>query len=642
MPFNPDQFLSETEPSGFNPDAYLAKTEPKEREHGFFENAGRATVNALPMLGGVAGGILGTPADVISGPGGNIAGAGIGGYLGTAAKNAINSYIDPDQAPKTLGQAALDPVVGGVTQAAMEGVGQAVAPVLSAGMSKALALKPEIVEYLNRLAEIKSAKALGATKAAFRSEGEDALRKTGRYALDEGLYGRLTGAETMADRNAAVGQNAMAERQKIYDAIDSGSPRPVGADGAPNPNTLPMRSPQPVSMPLLEVNPNTLPMRGGSAPQPQGVYPPTVTPNYPPLLRTQMTPRKIGGVPMATESQLAEMRMAEEASQSANLASANESGYNPHGPASPMNPQTSEALLGPGSGAAPASGPAIPYDTAASPLNPQTTEALLGPGTPAAPASAGSASYGPQSTAGASQFNPLEAAQAVEGKAGNFNQASPLNSGKKTQLQSILDAIRLRGSDNISMNEAQALQEEIQNAGNYDATRSTGANTVAKNAAGASREYLNQAAENAADQVGGQGFKQTMQKANQQYSQGRNAAELLNNRTSSELGNKTFGLTDTILAAGAGNPAAAVAEVGVKKTLEKYGNQNIAKNADWLRGVVEKSPESLGRWAGPLSQAAARGGNSLPATDFILQSTDPEYREHLRALQGNPDQQGDQ
>lgn len=57
-----------------------------------------------------------------------------------------------------------------------------------------------------------------------------------------------------------------------------------------------------------------------------------------------------------------------------------------------------------------------------------------------------------------------------------------------------------------------------------------------------------------------------------------------------------------------------------------------AAGADFLSNIVKSSPQSLGKWAPVLGAAATRGGNALPASDYILQQTDPEYREHMRNL----------
>lgn len=189
-PFNPDQFLTETDP-GFNPDKFLQETAPAPRQQGFLERAGRATVNALPMIGGVAGGILGTPADAVTGPAGSMVGAGIGGYLGTAAKNAINSYIDPEEAPKTLGAAVLDPIVGGAEQGALEGVGNAVAPALKR-------LSDPVANYLKHLAEKKAIAATGVSGAqVFNKFPENA----GRELLDRGIV-------TAGSNQAGIAKNA--------------------------------------------------------------------------------------------------------------------------------------------------------------------------------------------------------------------------------------------------------------------------------------------------------------------------------------------------------------------------------------------------------------------------------------------------
>lgn len=101
---------------------------------GFLEGAAKSTIDSLPMVGGIVGGILGTPADAITGPMGSIAGAGIGGYLGTATKNLINRYYDPKSAPKTTTEVLTQPIVGGVEQGLMQGSGEAVAPLIGKGV----------------------------------------------------------------------------------------------------------------------------------------------------------------------------------------------------------------------------------------------------------------------------------------------------------------------------------------------------------------------------------------------------------------------------------------------------------------------------------------------------------------------------
>lgn len=51
--------------------------------------------------------------------------------------------------------------------------------------------------------------------------------------------------------------------------------------------------------------------------------------------------------------------------------------------------------------------------------------------------------------------------------------------------------------------------------------------------------------------------------------------------------------------------------------------------AEKLPDVLRSSPQMLGKYAQPLMSALERGGTSFAATNFVLQSTDPEYRKML-------------
>lgn len=161
--FNPDQYLAEKTQaaSGFDPDAYLkAKTEQAKEPMGWWEGAGRATVNSLPVLGGIAGGVLSAPLAAVAGPMAPVVGAGLGGMAGSGLKNAINSIIDPDNAPKTLTQAYVEPFAEGMNQAAMQGVGEVAAPFLSKAAST---VSDPIRKYLSDKAAKLAVNATGAT-----------------------------------------------------------------------------------------------------------------------------------------------------------------------------------------------------------------------------------------------------------------------------------------------------------------------------------------------------------------------------------------------------------------------------------------------------------------------------------------------
>ncbi|HEY5235833.1 MAG TPA: hypothetical protein VIJ14_06620, partial [Rhabdochlamydiaceae bacterium] len=316
-----------------------------DQSHGKMSQFVDDAMQSLPTSMGLAGGIAGAFTPI---PGGSIMGAGAGGTVGTGIKNLYNHYANPSQAPQTNTAATIDPFVGGAKQALMQGVAEAL-PIATMGGLQTVgqmaptALKKEVSDYLAQLAENRAAKAMGATKAAYRRQGEDSLRQVGRYGLDQGVVTPFASTESMIDKNAANQMGAMKNRQGIYDAIDQ---------------------------------------------------------------------------------------------------------------------------------------------------------------------------------ANASQFNPLDAAQALRNKVKDFNTESPLNAAATVQLQKTMDALTERGSDNISMKEAQALQEELGRAAKFDQTRPTLANDVAASAARANREYLNQSAEDAAQNLDMSGAKQTIQNANKTYSMG--------------------------------------------------------------------------------------------------------------------------
>lgn len=134
-----EKYASQTDESaapadGAGPWTKYQAQAPASSGPGFFDGTAKSAIDSLPMLGGVTGGIIGTPADAVTGPMGTLVGAGIGGYLGTATKNLINRYYDPGAAPQTTAQAITQPITGGVEQALMQGAGEAAAPYVSKGL----------------------------------------------------------------------------------------------------------------------------------------------------------------------------------------------------------------------------------------------------------------------------------------------------------------------------------------------------------------------------------------------------------------------------------------------------------------------------------------------------------------------------
>ncbi len=201
---------------GYAKEAYDALPSPSQ--------AGHQLVNNLPMLGGVAGGILGTPLDAFTGPMGNIVGASAGGALGTAAKNAINSYISPSEAPQTMQEAMIDPLKGGLEQ----GLGQAAGEGIGAVAGKVL---PSVADYLGQKAASLKLAATGATGkqvAKFKPGTAETMFKEGiggplsdPKAIAEQAQGAIdrSGAEIGNTLSSLDQKGATVDRQRVMDVI---------------------------------------------------------------------------------------------------------------------------------------------------------------------------------------------------------------------------------------------------------------------------------------------------------------------------------------------------------------------------------------------------------------------------------------
>lgn len=187
------------------------------------KQVGHATVNALPQIGGVVGGFLGTPADLIAGPMGNIAGAGIGGYLGASAKNAINSYINPDEAPKSMAETLTDPLKEGAIQAAGQGAGELAAPVVSKAIGALL--KPS-ADALATVAEKRAVESTGATGAQVYNKFKPG---SGKELLDRGIVKFGNSQASVAKKATAALDNA---GKAIGDTIDNLTARGAVVDQA--------------------------------------------------------------------------------------------------------------------------------------------------------------------------------------------------------------------------------------------------------------------------------------------------------------------------------------------------------------------------------------------------------------------------
>lgn len=175
--FDPDSYIQANTPAGFDPDSYISQNSAKP---GFMERAVKGTIDALPAIGATTGAILATPGDAVAPGLANMAGAYAGGYLGTATKNLINRYYDPESAPKTATEAITSPMVGGANQASIQGAGDFVAPYVAKAVQSAAG---PAASALKSFAAKKAVAATGATGV----QASKFATGTGQELIDQGL-----------------------------------------------------------------------------------------------------------------------------------------------------------------------------------------------------------------------------------------------------------------------------------------------------------------------------------------------------------------------------------------------------------------------------------------------------------------------
>lgn len=212
----------------------LPMTQPQEM--GFGEGLARSAINALPIAGGIGGGVIGAGSGLLTGPGAVVAspagaavGAGVGAAAGESLRRGLNSYFFPDEAAKIaeemkglnaveqIGQSFVEPVKTGAEAMMFEGGGQLVSKGLSAGVKAA-------TPKLKSTAERFMAKALGLERGTankiIREQGVEKINEIGRYGLDNKLLGRTTGVEEALERNEAIKSGLLQSRNQFLKSID--------------------------------------------------------------------------------------------------------------------------------------------------------------------------------------------------------------------------------------------------------------------------------------------------------------------------------------------------------------------------------------------------------------------------------------
>ena len=235
-------------------------------------------------------------------------------------------------------------------------------------------------------------------------------------------------------------------------------------------------------------------------------------------------------------------------------------------------------------------------------------------------------------------FSPRAAADALEAKSA-VDWRSPINKSEASQFDNTIEAILVRGDNTISLTEAHALRKELGNQANWKQNDIdlTPKEAMARDAYGVVSNQIERAIEAGQKEIGKTDLLITFKKGEQLYSNAKTTDKLLFNRYAKEHGNKMgFGLTNTIVgttAAAAGGFPGFLAAMGGKRIAEEYGNQTAAKGAQWLANALEQAPQSLGKYAMPLKQAAMRGGQSLAIAHYQLSQRDPEYMMLMSQIQ---------
>lgn len=236
-------------------------------------------------------------------------------------------------------------------------------------------------------------------------------------------------------------------------------------------------------------------------------------------------------------------------------------------------------------------------------------------------------------------FNPLDTATNIENKIGDFYR-SPINKGETAQLENTLESVLMRGDEPIPLTKAQELKEELGKVANWKGNIApTEKNKMANEAYHVVSEDIDNAVAKGAQEINDPNLLNTFKGFKQDYGKTKTLESFLEKKQASEQGNKIFGLKSGVASAvgGAigGIPGAAIG-FGAEKAVGKYGMNIAATGVDRLAKIVNTAPETFGKFAPALKEAAARGGSALGTTSFLLQQTSPEYQEMLKKASEEP------
>lgn len=616
----------------------LAKAAPPE-EPSMMQNLGHAAIDSLPLVGGTAGAAVGTATGFLGGLGvgagpGAVAGAGLGYAGGKALKNAINSYVNPEAAPKTLKDSAIDTATGIPEGMAMEAGGQAVGEGLGA-LRNAPYIKPYldkagdlVVGGFNKLGKYVGDKAEQFAVAATGATGKQASEfapGTGRALLDNGVvkFGRnqakiadSAGAlldKTGEDIGQTVGEisakdsvtksQLLAERNRLQSLIANDPANKLAAQAStPRQQSLPG---QINDLQSTIQNPVQVEINGANAqsmsPQPA---PPLQSQPYLPDLPTgesesnrmlQASNDPFGmahgshiGETMAPQAQrdFLNQNSAEQMSMFGHQGEINGTGLTPRSYASGEVPgiagghgQTEMQLDG-------GSGQSSYLDQLKYQL----------------------ADVNGRLMTGSREAILKDVDSQIASLGDDVSQTGTIN-----RLRDIRDDIA-SGPEYPSMNLIEKTKRGFQEKVNWNSPDANPSNTAAADIYKNTGEKVAQNTDPA--------LAQKFMDQKTLYGQMAPAANAAERRAATTANSPPLGLLDTT-AFLAGGPQAVIG----RRVIAPRINSSMASTANGLSQALKATPAAFGKWAQPLAAAAARGETALNAADYVLQQTQPEYRQ---------------
>jgi hypothetical protein len=218
-------------------------------------------------------------------------------------------------------------------------------------------------------------------------------------------------------------------------------------------------------------------------------------------------------------------------------------------------------------------------------------------------------------------------------------------------LDKAIETVTSWGDYPIAWDKANEIKTLLQNSAGFGKQTSNAIDRFNKQIAHEYLDFLDTKLEQVASARGHMPNFEGFIRAKKVYGDMQTLKKGLDEAISQQQGNRLIGMMPGlfgIMGAGAGGAAAggtggmmgAGAGMIAGKLADVYGPGYTAAGAQWLMDLLKKSPQSLGKYAGQLSQAAQRGGQALAVQHYVLQQQDPDYQKRIQELQ-NGEQPGE-